>query len=134
MISAQSSHRLHLGIVSLLFVAGCGQPVAPCKISGEVQVKGEPTEGVYVVLFPAGGDASSSAGSARTNADGSYSMQVPHAGTYAVTAFYPATTLDEGAVVEGPDQFAGRYRDHEKPVTTIDVVEGDNIVEPLKLK
>jgi hypothetical protein len=134
MTSWLSLHRPLIAIVALLTAVGCGEPSVPCTITGEVQVKGRPTEGVYIVLFPTGADASVSAGSARTGADGSYSIQVPHAGTYSVTAFFPSTELDEGAVVEGPDRFAGRYRNREQPVTTIEVIEGANSLEPLKLK
>ncbi|WP_442481960.1 hypothetical protein [Aeoliella sp. SH292] len=134
MSSWLSPLRLPMVIVASLTIAGCEQPSAPCTVTGEVHVKGKPTEGVYIVLFPADGDTSMSAGSARTSGDGTYSIKVPRTGTYSVTAFYPATELDEGAVVEGPDQFAGRYRNREKPVTTIDIVEGDNVLEPLKLK
>jgi hypothetical protein len=134
MTSWLSFLRLPIAIVASVATAGCEQPSVPCLITGDVHVKGQPTEGVYIVLFRTDGDASTSAGSARTSSDGSYSIQVPHAGAYAVTAFYPSTVLDEGTVVEGPDRFAGRYRHREQPVTTIQVVEGPNPLEPLKLK
>lgn len=134
MSSPHPLHALFLAIACLLAPAGCGNSAVPCTITGEVLVNGKPTEGVYVVLFPTDAETTISEGSARTAADGTFSIKLPREGSYAVTAFFPSTELDEGAVVEGPDRFAGRYRAREKPITTINVIEGENHVEPFKLK
>jgi hypothetical protein len=114
-------------------LSGCAEPET-FVASGLVRVDGKPAGGVYLAFHDAVSASQGSPASARTVEDGSFEVRLPSAGEYAVTAFWPTELLDEGSVVEGPDRFAGRYRNPQQPVATVNVQSGANTLAPLDLK
>jgi hypothetical protein len=112
---------------------GCGGGPTPCVVSGTVLVDGQPTEGVYVVLHPLGRPASEDPGTARTGEDGSFSLVADSPGESSITAFRPKVKVEGDDVIEGADLFAGRYRDPQRPISRINVREGETKVPPIEL-
>jgi hypothetical protein len=121
-----------IGVVAMA-LNGCARPES-YTVTGQVRVDGKPAGGVYLAFYAADGVSESSLGSARSADDGSFALQLPSAGKYAVTAFWPSELLDEGAVVEGPDRFGGRYRNPRQPVATVMIQSGPNPLSPIDLK
>lgn len=120
-------------IAAAMTLAGCAKPESYAA-SGQVRVDGKPTGGVYLAFYAANSAPETSSGSARSTGDGGYSLQLPSAGEYAVTAFWPSELLDDGNVVEGPDRFGGRYRNPLQPVATVTINSGPNPLSPIDLK
>ena len=122
-------------VVSIMSL-GCRQSPSACYVSGEVVINEKPAEGVYVVFHStelAESNAPPIAGSARTDADGNFELQVSGPGSYAMTAFWPKVIVEEGQLVEGEDQFKGRYRDLKKPVLSIEIEAGENSLPQVRL-
>ncbi len=127
-------------VALLLAVTGCNaepprREVFP--VSGKLTVDGRPAEQALVYFHPADGQTSPFA---KVMADGTFrpgtytaTDGVP-AGEYALTVQWPTVKLVEGEERLGPDQLAGRYSDRKKPVATIIVREGENVIPPLELK
>ena len=108
---------------------GCGGP-EPCIVAGRVLVDGEPAGGVYVV-FHARGEV----GSDRSGEDGTFAAVIDEPGEASVTAFRPRSrTTEDGDLVEGPDEFRGRYRDPDSPVARLSVQRGENVLPPIELR
>ena len=56
------------------------------------------------------------------------------AGEYAVTVVWPKVAVVEGEEQIGPDQLGERYSSLDKPVQTVTIVEGNNVLKPIELK
>lgn len=116
-------------VVACMFV-GCGTP-PPCQVTGTVHVNNAPASRVYVVLHNNDG---STAGAGCTGEDGKYQLAVTQPGEYPVTCFFPKVTKVMDDVIEGEDQFQGRFRDWQKPVTKATVKAGDNPLPTIELR
>lgn len=118
----------------LMLHGGCSETPEAHGVTGQVLVNEVPGEGVYVALYQTGEAADGIAHSARTSADGTFELSVPTTGLYAVTAFWPSIEMDEDTVIEGPDRLDGRYRSAHQPVATVEVQEGENKLETIRLE
>ncbi|HVU88352.1 MAG TPA: hypothetical protein VHD36_13610 [Pirellulales bacterium] len=105
-------------------------------VKGSVTYNGQPLQGATVTFWPMPVDTHdwravrpiAIVDSDGTFAPNSYSERdgaVP--GDYAVTLIYRASRAS-------PDVFRGRYADPEKPLLTVIVGEGENILPPIKLE
>lgn len=129
------------GLMSLFVFAagsmiGCSSAKPECIISGEVLVNNRRVDGVYVTLHKIDDDSNPKtavSAAARTDESGSFSSELLEPGTYAVTAFWPAISVEEEQTIEGQDRFKGRYRDLKKPVASIEVEAGETFIPPVKL-
>ena len=119
-----------LMLLVLAFVMGCSAP-APCVVTGVVKVNQTPTKGIYVVLHSAAGET---AGSGRTNDDGTFRLTVKQTGAYAITCLYPQVTIVMDDTFEGEDQFNGRYNDWRSPVATANVTPGETSLPTIELQ
>ena len=119
----------------VLFAApGCGGP-RPCTVSGKVLVDNSPAEGVYICFHTAGDSPGQpDSGSARSGDDGSFSLVVTKPGEAKVTAFWPTVTVKGQDTIEGDDRLKGAYRDPRRPVSTVTIHEGENVLSPISLK
>ncbi|WP_156513200.1 hypothetical protein [Planctomyces sp. SH-PL62] len=117
----------------LIATVGCGGP-EPCVVSGRVLVDDRPAEGVYVVFHTAGDSTGlADSGSARSVEGGLFTAVVSTPGESKVTAFWPAVTVEGQDVVEGADRFGGVHRDPRRPVATVTIRQGENVLEPFSL-
>ena len=85
-------------------------------------------------LTPAGGPPGRpESGTARSRADGSFSLVVDEPGESVVTAFWPTVTVKDVETIEGPDRFRGAYADPQRPVAKPTIRPGDNALPPIAL-
>ena len=134
------SSWLHAGALGIpaatlvLLLAGCARTAKPCPVAGQLLVNGKPAEGAYVV-FHAIDDPKrqQSPAATTTQKDGAFTTRVRGRGEYAVTVFWPAITEEEGDVIEGEDQFMGKFRDPQQPVLRVTIQDGENSLPPIEL-
>jgi hypothetical protein len=76
---------------------------------------------------------------AEVAADGSYRLTTfrtadgAPAGRYAVTLTWPLPGRP-GKEEQGPDRFKGRFADPRRPIGTVEIVAGENVLEPIPLR
>jgi hypothetical protein len=108
---------------------GCSEP-PPCIVTGTVLVNNMPVGGVYVALHSVEGET---VGAGHTGEDGAFRLTVKTEGEYPITCFFPKVTKVGEDIVEGDDQFKGRYRNPQLPVAKAVVKPGDNALPPIQL-
>ncbi len=119
---------------AIFTICGCARPTPVCPASGQLRLNGRPLEGAYVVFHALGNPQKElSPDTARTLPDGSFIARVRGPGEYAVTVFWPQVTQENGDIVEGEDQFKGKYRKVDRPVQKVVIQKGDNALPPINL-
>ena len=129
-------------ILMPLLLAGCfyghGSRLPTYPASGSVFVGGKPAAGAIVQL--SGRDDPKLAGlcpHAIVGADGSFRLTTYRtedgtpAGTYAVTLRWPSPAPPDRD--EGPDRFAGRYADPDRPLCQVEITPGNNLLHRIEL-
>lgn len=112
-------------------------PIYPAV--GKLLVQGKPVEKVMVVLHPLNGLDLQGAPkpNAKTLADGTFMLSTydghdgAPAGKYAVLCFSFRNEADEDGYT---DRFLGRYSNPAKPVTTVEILPGENHLKTIDLK
>jgi len=144
-----------LAIICCVALGGCSEPSSDERLDvfpgrGRVSVGGLPAPGVLVVLVPAPGSAAAQAGfspSATTDADGTFELSTrgqndgAPAGKYAVTIQWfqvsdkprPGPGMVPGFAPR-VDYFRGRYKSPHPAPGPIDIIEGENVLQPIDIK
>jgi hypothetical protein len=132
-----------LALVGLV-LSGChGAPKdrpATFPVKGQVLFDGKPAAGARVRLHATTGGAALAklCPHAEVAGDGSFVLTTfrtgdgAPAGSYALTLAWPAPPPPGRE--EGADRFKGRYADPRKPLRQVEILAGDNILEPVVLK
>lgn len=132
-----SSHGRFLGLgllVLAVLVSGCARTDRSCPVTGRLLVNQRPAYGVYLMFHASDGSGTGKpSASARTDAAGAFSLRVPEPGEYAITAFWPAVTVQDGETVEGNDLFKGTNLEPQRPVAKVTIVRGDPVLPPIDL-
>jgi hypothetical protein len=139
MTTAQRSSMILLALVaSGCWSAGDDRP-ATFPVRGQVLMDGKPAAGARVLLTALGNPTLARLGPhAEVGADGSFRITSfrtgdgAPAGRYLLTLTWPLPPRPGKEV--GPDRFKGRYADPRRPLRQLEVVPGENIVEPIILK
>jgi hypothetical protein len=140
MVTAREPRPIRLSLcgawlcaAAALVVSGCNRDTS-CAVVGDVLVNGKPADGVYLVFHPAADPTEGASVAVRTEEDGSFNWSVPQSGAYVVTAFWPEVIVSDEETIEEDDRFQGRYRQVKTPVTTIEIDDGMNLLDPLRLQ
>ena len=112
-------------------------------VTGNVSFEGKPTPGAVVLFLPADEpDKFTYRVAGTVDEDGAFEMQtsVPEGtrpgvapGEYVVTISWNEPARDRDSD-EGPDLVPSRYRDHRTSGLRVEIVEGNNELEPFDLK
>lgn len=122
-------------LVVAVLASGCGaMGNKPCAVTGKVTVNGKAAAGLYVAFLPTDPKPEQPPTLARTAKDGTFSLQVPAPGEYAVNAYWPEVIDIEGDRSEGKDLFKNQFRDPARPVSKPIIVLGNNALSPIELK
>jgi hypothetical protein len=131
-------------LILLVLLGGCRGPGADrpptFPVSGQVFYHDKPAAGARVQLNAAGGPLAPQrwCPHAEVGADGSFRLTTfrtgdgAPAGTHALTLTWPAPATPGRD--EGPDRFKGRYADPRRPLRQVEVLAGENVLEPIVLK
>jgi hypothetical protein len=149
--SAPKSRRFALDRLSLTMLAfaallGCGEPEllgpTPQAVHGSVVYQGKPASGFRVTFHPQFDLGERQfAPSAMTDAEGKFTLTSykagdgAPAGKYAVTIEWPqaVNTGDEYDAQPTVDRLKGRFVDPAKSAWNVDVVAGENRLEPFQI-
>jgi hypothetical protein len=130
-------------ILLALLLAGCtrglGTRLPTYPVSGTVSAGGKPAAGAIVQLSAIGDPRLDGLfPHAIVDKTGAYRLTTYRtedgapAGTYAVTLRWPAPPAP--GQDKGPDRYAGRYADVERPIRRVEIKAGNNTLEPIELK
>ena len=138
--------RLSLTTLALAALLGCGEPAplgpAPQAVHGSVAYQGKPASGFRVTFHPQFDLGERQfAPSAMTDAEGKFTLSSykagdgAPAGKDAVTIEWPqaVNTGDEYDAQPTIDRLQGRFADPAKSAWNVDVVAGENQLEPFQI-
>jgi hypothetical protein len=128
--------------LACLLVVGCSRfrpdHLSAHPTSGSLFVSGKPAGGARVVLFAIGNARLEKLGPhAEVEADGSFRITTymkgdgAPEGTYALTITWPLPP-PRGKEL-GKDRLRGKYADPRQPARQVNIVAGDNVLEPIRL-
>ncbi|MDR3634785.1 MAG: carboxypeptidase-like regulatory domain-containing protein [Isosphaeraceae bacterium] len=130
--------------LALLMISACGPPAAPTipvhATTGRLlTAAGKPAAGATVSFHPAGQTKPLPfVPHGRVDTDGTFRLTSykvgdgTPAGEYDVTVTWRSTNPDGEDM--GPDRLKGKYADPKKPLCRTTVREGENLLEPFRLR
>jgi hypothetical protein len=143
-IRRRRNHAL-LFLLGAVVLGGCGKRLsvpATVPVSGVVNYKGKPLQGIRVTLHrPAGTAKSEFIPSGQTGPDGRFKLSTgapgngAPPGTYVVTFEKPeiGSPTSTGSIETEIDAFGGKYSDPAKSKWTITIDKSENSLEPFEL-
>lgn len=132
---------MRFGVLGLVLIAavGCGKdpnqlPVS--EVTGSVTYNGQPMRGASVSLIPAVPNPKLKIPPfGEVKEDGTFAVTTYGGGDGAPPGEYKVTLTWSDNDPDSPsDLCKGRYASAKKPIATITVVEGENVVPPIELK
>lgn len=126
-------------LVSLVIgCAGKSTKVKVYPVSGEVFYKDKPADGAVIHFHPVVKGAPPAF--ATVQMDGTFLLTTytdsdgAAAGDYYVTITWREETPGDGETIIGPDRLGDRYSRRDETTLRATVTEGDNLLEPFKIK
>lgn len=128
-------------LLAFCLFTGCGGKSTKVKVypvSGEVFYKDKPAEGAVIHFHPV--EKGAPPAFAVVQEDGSFVLSTytesdgAAAGDYHVTVTWRDEKPGEGETIIGPDRLGERYSKRDATTLRATVTEGDNLLDPFKLK